>query len=77
MSRRQPAEAKVKMATVGAGAGAVVSNFLIWLLDQAMWNGDADPAVPFPVAAFVALAVTAGLTYAAGWQAPHTPRSPE
>lgn len=69
-----PIEKKVTASTLGAGAGAVVATLILWLLDGAFWGGAGEPDVPAPVAAFVTLAVSAGLSFAAGYQARHTPR---
>lgn len=66
-SRMQwPVEAKVKSAS----AGAVVAGFVLWLLQAYVFRG----AVPAPVELLVMLAVPAGLAFAAGYVAPHTPR---
>ncbi|MBS45278.1 MAG: hypothetical protein CMH83_19340 [Nocardioides sp.] len=59
--------AKVTAATLGAGAGAIVSDFAVWGLDELFWNGPADPTVPAPVAAFTTLLITSGLALAAGY----------
>lgn len=69
-----PVERKVKAATLGAGAGAVVSTFVVWGLDALFWNGDAAPDVPLPVVGMVTLAVTAAITYLSGYATKHTPR---
>lgn len=77
-----PVEAKVWAATVGGGAGAVVSYALIWLLGVLVWDAppDADSdmaaisAVPVPIASLVTLTVTAVGAFTAGWRAKHTPR---
>ena len=63
----RPVAAKVKAATIGAGAGAIVSEFVVWAADEIFWNGPADPPVPGPVSGFISLVVVAGLTFAAGW----------
>jgi hypothetical protein len=77
-SKNYPTEPKVKAATVGGGAGAVVGGFVVWLLDQLLWNGDNPPDVPAPVELLVMLVVPAALAaaaaYGAGWQAKHVNR---
>lgn len=70
-----PTELKVRAATVGAGAGVVIADFVLWMIDAQWYHGDASPEVPYPISAFVLLAVTVGLTYASGWYARHTPRT--
>jgi hypothetical protein len=79
-----PTEAKVKASSVGAAVGGAVATFALWLLGCVLWGApwDADAAdvailaVPSPVAALVVLGVPAGVAYAAGWRARHTPRGP-
>jgi hypothetical protein len=46
----KPIEAKVTAATVGAGAGTVISTFLVWVLDEYVWKVD---SVPDPVQGMV------------------------
>jgi hypothetical protein len=67
-------EPKTKASTGGAAAGAIVSAFVVWLLDETVWNGAAAPEVPFPVTAFVGLVIGAGLTFAGGYFAKHVNR---
>lgn len=67
-------EPKTKAATGGAATGAIVSAFIVWLLDELIWNGAEVPEVPFPVTAFVGLVITAGLTFAGGYFAKHVNR---
>ena len=69
-------EPKTKAATGGAAAGAVTSAFVLWALDELIWNGaDVPPEVPLPVAAFVGLAITAGVTFVSSYKARHVNRS--
>lgn len=75
MARTQPVESKVAAATLGTGAGAVVSTFVIWGLDELFWNGAASPDVPLPVVGIVTLAITSLVTFLAGYNAKHTPRA--
>ncbi len=69
-------EPKVKAATGGAAAGAVLSTFLIWLADQLWWGGEESPPdVPLPVGGFIALVATSALTFLSGWLARHVNRT--
>lgn len=82
---REPIETKVIVGAAGAGAGAAVSAFLLWLLGCVFWGQswdaasatDAVAAVPEPVAGVLALLVTAAGSFAAGYAAPHTIRPTE
>lgn len=73
-------ESKVVSATGGAGAGAVVSSFIVWLLGVSVWHvsdaaskaGDAIAAVPTPVSGLVFIVISASAAFAAGWLTPHT-----
>lgn len=67
-------EPKTKAATVGASAAAVVTGFVLYLLDALFWNGDADPPVPLPVSLFVGLVIAAGITFASSYAAKHVNR---
>lgn len=75
MGRFHPTEPKVVAST---GAASVGTGFLLWLLGVTLFGGspaagsamDAIAAVPAPVSLFVA----AGVTFAAGWLAPHVER---
>lgn len=67
----RPIERKVYASTIGAGAGLTVSNFALWIADTIWWPG--DTAVPGPVADFVVLVVTIGLTFLGGYFAKHDP----
>jgi len=77
-----PVEAKVYAATIGTGAGAVVSAFLVWLLGVLIWAApnsaagaaEAMASVPAPVSAIVGLIITVGSTFLGGYLAKHTPR---
>lgn len=72
---KHPVEPKVKAATQGAGAGAVLSQFVLWGADEIFWNGDSlPPDVPFPVAAAITLGVTSGLAFIGGYLARHVNR---
>ena len=68
-------EPKTKAATAGAGAGAIVSAFVLWLLDELIWDGaDNPPEVPLPVSALVALIVTGAVTFISSYYARHVNR---
>lgn len=79
---RKP-EAKAVAATGAAGfSGGAAILFVLWLLGTQVWDAPSDAvhanaaiaAVPFPVNALVGAGVTALLTYAAAYLAPHTHR---
>src|SRR4029077_7560209 len=77
-----PIEDKVWASLIGAGSGTVISTFLLWLVGAAFWThnwstegaDNAVLAVPAPLAAIMLLVITAGLTFAGGYLAKHTPR---
>lgn len=70
-----PVERKVKAATAaGAGSAAVVTPFVVWVVDQMWFNGDAAPEVPLSVVGVIGLVVTGLCTLAAGYWAKHSPR---
>jgi len=83
MTDAPPTENKVWAATIGSGAGLAISQAVLWLLGVTVWGAsgsapkaaDAVAAVPAPIAAFLAVLLTVGLAYAAGWAAKHTPRA--
>lgn len=58
-----PTEPKVKAATVAA----VVAGFVLWLLSTYVFHGN----IPDAVSAVIVVAVTAGLTWGAGYVARH------
>lgn len=61
-----PTNRKVFASTIGAGAGVTVSGFALWVADQIWWPSETAD-VPVPVAAFIGLVVTTGLTFISGW----------
>ena len=75
-------ESKVYAATLGSGAGAILSGFLLWVLGVTFWHSSASAgdavaavaAVPAPVALVVGLVFTVAGTFLSGFQAPHTSR---
>jgi len=79
---KAPVEAKVYAATIGTGAGAVVSAFIVWLLGVIVWRApftapgaaEAVASVPGPVTAIVGLVITVGSSFIGGYWAKHTPR---
>jgi hypothetical protein len=65
VSARNPVSPKVVASAAGAGAGATLSTFLIWLIGALLinaWTADAADnaiaAVPWPVSGIVLLVVT-------------------
>jgi hypothetical protein len=68
----RPTERKVYAATLGAGAGTIVSEFVLWGIDSIWWPSD-TANVPGPVASFVNLLVPMLLAFGAGWLAKHDP----
>jgi hypothetical protein len=68
----RPVERKVYAATIGAGAGTVVSEFVLWGVDSLWWPApDVNP--PTPVAALINLLIPALVAFTAGWFAKHDP----
>ena len=63
-----PTETKVKASTAAAAASGLV----LWVLGRYAFKG----AVPDVVASWVYAAVPAALTFAAGYYARHTSRTP-
>lgn len=74
ITEKAPTETKVVAGSLGAGAGAVASQLVLWGIDTVFYNGSAAPEVPGPVQAAVTLAIASGMAYVAGRRAPHTPR---
>ena len=66
-------EPKVKAAafgaTGGAGTGAILAQFVLWLVDNYLLTPHVEGDVPGPVALFVYLACTAGLAWVVAWWA--------
>lgn len=69
-----PVEAKVKAASVGAGAGVAVAELINWALDNYLITPHITGDLPAPVSVAVPLLVAAGLAWLAGYRARHTPR---
>lgn len=67
---------KVYASTIGAGVGATVSEFGLWVVDRIFWPSP-DVDIPTPVASFVVLVITAGLTFLGGYIAKHETGSPD
>jgi hypothetical protein len=65
-----PVETKVITSTGGAGAGAIVAQFIDYLLGDTVYHH----TVPGPVVALVTLVCAAGAAVIAGYWAPHTPK---
>lgn len=74
-------ETKVIAGGAGAGAGAVVATLIVWIVGVAAFGGTvhdttgAIAAVPPPVSDAIWVVVSALGSLAAGWSAPHTPRT--
>jgi hypothetical protein len=71
-----PVERKVYASTLGSGVGVTVTSFALWVADTVWWPSDTEE-VPVPVAGFVGLVVTAGLTFIFGWLAKHGIEEPQ
>jgi hypothetical protein len=68
----RPVERKVYAATIGAGAGTIVSDFVLWGVDSLWWPApNVDP--PSPVAALINFLIPALVAFGAGWFAKHDP----
>lgn len=67
MSR--PVERKVIAGTLGAGAGTIVSDFVLWGIDELWFPGAQE--LPTPVAAFASFVVITGLAFLSGFMARH------
>jgi len=82
VTTKAPVEFKVVAGTSGAGAGFILSQFILWLLGCWAWGAswaadkavDAIAAVPQPAAEMIGLVVTVIGAYVFGWLAPHTHR---
>lgn len=69
---QRPVERKVYAATIGAGAGSVFSEFVLWGVDAIWWpTPDVNP--PTPVAALINFVIPALVAFGAGWLAKHDP----
>jgi heme A synthase len=67
-------EQKVETKVKAAGAAATVTGFLVTLIGSlAVFHGGPVPTV---ITSLVGALATGGLTFAAGWLARHTPRTP-
>jgi hypothetical protein len=66
----QPVSGKVYASTIGAGVGATVSEFGLWVVDRIFWPSP-DIDIPPPVAAFVTLVIVTGLAFLSGYFAKH------
>jgi hypothetical protein len=68
----RPVERKVYAATIGAGAGTIVSDFVMWGIDRIWWPAESiNP--PDPVASLVTFLVPMLVAFGAGWLAKHDP----
>lgn len=72
----QAIEPKVTAATAGSAAGAALSAFAVWLVDELFYGGERlPPEVPLPVSGLISVAVTGAATWAAGFLARHVNRA--
>lgn len=69
-----PVERKVTAATLGAGAGAIVGEFVNWTVDQYVITPGVADGNPAPVSAIVTLVCAALVAFASGYAARHTGR---
>jgi hypothetical protein len=67
---KPPVETKVKTATAGAAAGTVVSDFVLWGLDQYFWLD----GPPQQVTAFTYFVISTALAFIGGWWGTHDSR---
>lgn len=70
--RHGPVEAKVVSAAIGGGsATAALTSFLVYVLGETVYAGQ---AVPAPVVGMVTIIIAWAAVYVTGFLAPHTPR---
>jgi hypothetical protein len=69
-----PVETKVKAATFGAGAGAVVGQVIDYLIDMYLITPHHLDGNPVPLTAAIMLVSAAAVAWASGYAAKHTPR---
>lgn len=74
MSKHAPVNPKVKAASAGGGAGAILGGFLVWCADALFFAGAQAPPVPDPVVGLIYVASAAALAFAAGWLKSELPR---
>jgi hypothetical protein len=67
-----PVETKVVAATGGGGAGAIIGEFVLYLLSITAY--DSMAAIPQPVQILVVTGCSAVAAYLSGWLAPHSSR---
>lgn len=67
---KNPVSGKVYAATIGAGVGATVSDFGLWVVDRIWWPSP-DVDIPAPVASFVVVIITTGFAFISGYIAKH------
>ena len=72
MNGYRPVERKVFAGTLGAGAGSIVSDFVLWGVDKIWWPAP-DVDIPGPVASFTSFIVITVFAFASGWLAKHDP----
>lgn len=69
-----PVETKVKAGAAGAGLGAAVGAFACWLADAYILTPGVEGDLPPAVTGLVMAGAAAGVAWASGWLAKHTPR---
>jgi hypothetical protein len=74
VAKNAPTETKVKAATVGAAGGAVLGEFVNWLIDDYLITPDVTGDLPTQVSALVLLVSAGVAAFLAGWWAKHSPR---
>lgn len=69
-----PVETKVKGATFGAGSGATIVAFLVWLMERYDWLTEASGALDPVVVAMIVLVVSSIGAFVGGYVMPHMSR---
>ena len=84
MPAGNPISPKVISATIGAGAGTVLSTLILWLIGAGLYDqgwaservDNAIAAVPTPLSAIVFLVITVAFTFLPGYQVTDPLRTP-
>lgn len=74
MPKTAPTETKVKAATAGAAGGAVLGEFVNWVLDDYVLTPNVTGDLPTQVSALMLLASAGIASFIAGYWAKHSPR---
>lgn len=67
-------ETKVKAGAAGAGLGAAVAGFVVWLVDAHVHTPGVEGDLPPAVTGLIVAGSAAGVAWLSGWLAKHTPR---